>query len=132
MRAIFGEWSFQPGKQASYSNVLIDPLHFDRILGSASTGSRLGVVPDDCKNGAMGNRNLYHFCLAILIFLDITVPLALLAVAIKSQLNNTLTFCPAVAVPAAPVKEEIIVPEKPEEKLAPPPATAISMFIGQA
>ena len=83
----------------------------------------------------MGNRNLYHFCLAILIFLDITVPLALLAVAIKSQLNNTLTFCPTVAVPAvpaAPVKEEIIVPEKPEEKLAPPPATAISMFIGQA
>jgi hypothetical protein len=45
----------------------------------------------------MGNRNLYHFCLAILIFLDITVPLSLAAIIIltrnandKSILNKTL------------------------------------------
>ena len=65
-----------------------------RIIGEESG---FGVVPDDCKNGNMGNRNLYHFCLAILIFLDISVPITVLAILFattnskeKSVLNKTL------------------------------------------
>ena len=84
----------------------------------------------------MGNRNLYHFCLAILILLDIVVPLALLAVAAKTAARTTLTFCP---VPAAPQEApQIAGPEKPApplvvaEKIAPPPAAAQTMFVGQA
>ena len=39
----------------------------------------MGVVPSDCKNGAMGNRNLYHYCVAIIIMMDVLVPIALFA-----------------------------------------------------
>ena len=55
------------------------------------------MVPQACKDGNMGNRNLYHFCLAILIFLDISVPLTLFAIILltlntkeRSFLNKTL------------------------------------------
>lgn len=55
------------------------------------------MIPQACKDGNMDNRNLYHFCLAILIFLDITVPLSLLTILYltanfkeKSILNKTL------------------------------------------
>ena len=69
----------------------------------------MGVVPIACKNGNLGNRNLYHFCLAMLIFLDITVPLGLLAAAAKSQLGSTLMFCP-------------IAPQAPSPQATSPPA----------
>ena len=52
-------------------------LYLGRIIGDESG---LGVIPQACKDGNMGNRNLYHFCLAMLIFLDIMVPLTLLAI----------------------------------------------------
>jgi hypothetical protein len=45
----------------------------------------------------VGNRNLYHFCLAMLIFLDIMVPITLIAIVVlttdfssKSFFNKTL------------------------------------------
>jgi hypothetical protein len=103
-----------------------------RIIGDEYGGSNLGVIPKDCKSGLMGNRNLYHFCLAMLIFLDIIVPLALLAVAVKTALGKTLVFCP---IPPTPAPTPVLKPAPPvivEEKLAPPPTTAVTMFIGQA
>ncbi len=70
-------------------------------------GGGLGVVPDACKEGNMGNRNLYHFCLAILIFLDIMVPLTLLAIAAltikdKRLFNKTLGGASADSNASAP------------------------------
>jgi hypothetical protein len=68
----------------------------------------LGVVPTDCKNGAMGNRNIYHYCIAIIIIMDILVPLAFFGlvaytfdVNAGSVFNKTL-FAPSVAA-AAPL-----------------------------
>jgi len=106
------------------------------IIGDDTTGSRLGVVPQACKDGNMGNRNLYHFCLAMIIFLDITVPLGLLAVAAKSGLSTTLSFCPIVAPPQSPQTKgeapivDVEKAEKPEKPALPPIAT--TMYVGQA
>ncbi len=97
-----------------------------RIIGDETTGSKLGVVPQPCKDGDMGNRNLYHFCLAIIIFLDITVPLALLAAAAKSGLRSTLSFYPIPAAPVEqppPAEKEVHVFEK---------SVATTMYVGQA
>ena len=82
----------------------------------------------------MGNRNLYHFCLAMLIFLDITVPLGLLAAAAKSQLGSTLMFCPIAPQAPSPQATKVdapIVDVEKAEKLA-PPAVATAMYVGQA
>ena len=40
----------------------------------------------------MGNRNLYHFCLAILIFLDIMVPISLVAIIVLTSDFRARTF----------------------------------------
>ncbi len=67
----------------------------------------------------MGNRNLYHFCLAILIFMDITVPLALLAVVVRSSLRTTLSLFPIQISEAA-------------EKQQPATVDDISVLVGKA
>ncbi len=109
----------------------------DRIIGDETTGSKLGVIPQDCKDGKMGNRNLYHFCLAMIIFLDITVPLALLAVAAKSRLGTTLSFLPIVAKtpePSPQASKAPIVDVEKGDKLEKPgqQTVATTMFIGEA
>jgi hypothetical protein len=53
----------------------------------------MGVVPTACKDGNMGNRNLFHFCYVIIIFLDIAVPLALLALAAYTVDIPSMTVC---------------------------------------
>jgi len=110
------------------------------IIGDETTGSKLGVIPQECKDGNMGNRNLYHFCLAILIFMDIAVPLALLAVVLRSSLTSTLALFPNepvkqpaakvndTAAPVASKVDEIVTPTKPE---ATPPADTL-VYVGQA
>ena len=78
-----------------------------RIVGDESA---MGVVPTACKNGAMGNRNLYHFCLVIIIIMDITVPLILCALAgltfdgsNGTILNRTLCLPKSSERPSEPV-----------------------------
>jgi len=107
------------------------------IIGDETTGSKLGVIPQDCKDGKMGNRNLYHFCLAMIIFLDITVPLALLAVAAKSRLGTTLSFLPIEAKtpePSPQASKAPIVDVEKGDKLEKPgqQTVATTMFIGEA
>ncbi len=53
----------------------------------------MGVVPRECKEGNLGNRNLYQFCYVIIIFLDIAVPLALLAIAAFTVDISSSTIC---------------------------------------
>jgi hypothetical protein len=113
----------------------------NRIIGDDNASS-LGVIPQDCKDGNMGNGNLYHFCLAVLIFMDITVPLALIAVVVWSSLTSTLALYPfqEVAVTkAAEVKQaaDVIVPEIPtvskaEDVVTPLPAAETLVYVGQA
>ncbi len=50
------------------------------------------MIPQACKDGNAGNRNLYHFCLAMLIFLDIMVPITLVAIFILTSDFKTKTF----------------------------------------
>ncbi len=95
------------------------------------------MVPQDCKDGINGNRNLYHFCLAILIFMDITVPLALLAVIARSSLTTTLALYPPQEVVVKQPAEVIVVPEKPaatkvEEIITLTPAAESLVYVGQA
>ncbi len=61
-----------------------------RILGDVNA---MGVVPDDCKHGNNGNRNLYHFCYVIIILLDIALPLALLVIAALTVDIPSSTIC---------------------------------------
>jgi len=106
------------------------------IIGDETTGSKLGVVPQDCKDGNMGNRNLYHFCLAILIFMDITVPLALVAVIVRSSLTSTLSLFPA---PIENKQVPMITPPLTTSKQADQPTTETTqsadpslVYVGQA
>mmetsp|Transcript_29740 Transcript_29740/g.78454 ORF Transcript_29740/g.78454 Transcript_29740/m.78454 type:complete len:83 (-) Transcript_29740:262-510(-) len=82
----------------------------------------------------MGNRNLYHFCEAMIIFLDIVVPLGALAVAVRTGLNKTLMFYdrPAVTIPAPEPVPEPHVAEKPAAPVPEIPSQAVNVFIGQA
>ena len=77
----------------------------------------------------MGNRNLYHFCLAVLVLLDVAVPLALLAAAAASGLRAALSFFRASA-PGSPGQA----PDKGRAGPAAfaPPALATNIFIGRA
>lgn len=107
-----------------------------RIIGDETTGSKLGVIPQECKDGNMGNRNLYHFCLAVLIFMDITVPLALLAVMIRSSLTRTLSlfpFKPVVAKQPPVELNDIPAPTtgKADGKLTPAVDPSL-VYVGQA
>mmetsp|Transcript_29746 Transcript_29746/g.78495 ORF Transcript_29746/g.78495 Transcript_29746/m.78495 type:complete len:593 (-) Transcript_29746:262-2040(-) len=104
------------------------------ILGDEKGHSSLGVIPQDCKDGNMGNRNLYHFCEAMIIFLDIVVPLGALAVAVRTGLNKTLMFYdrPAVTIPAPEPVPEPHVAEKPAAPVPEIPSQAVNVFIGQA
>jgi hypothetical protein len=109
-----------------------------RIIGDETKGSKLGVVPQDCKEGRMGNRNLYHFCLAILIFMDISVPLALIAVLLRSSLTSTLSLFPnqpvaEMQVPAKVDEITILTPVKADDTVKPdmPPADSL-VYVGQA
>ena len=76
----------------------------------------------------MGNRNLYHFCLAILIFLDITVPLALLAAAARSGLRSTLSLYPIPAAPLETSAENLKEVHTFDKNVA----TAVTMYVGHA
>jgi hypothetical protein len=62
----------------------------DRIMGDEPA---MGVIPKACKDGNLGNRNLYHFCYVIIIMLDISVPLALCAIAAYTLDISNSTIC---------------------------------------
>jgi len=105
------------------------------ILGDETGHSSLGVIPQDCKSGNMGDRRLYHFCQAMVIILDITFPLALLAAASASGLNKTLAFIdgPAAIAAEAAAKEFRSKPPAPmPTSNARYPHYAETVFIGEA
>ena len=58
---------------------------FDRENGGS------GVVPDACKSGFLGNRNLYHFVYGIVIIEDILFPLLFLYLLARTCLNKTFS-----------------------------------------
>jgi hypothetical protein len=55
--------------------------------------SAMGVIPSDCKQGNMGNRNLYHFCYVIIVILDIAFPLVSCTIAAFTVDVSNFTIC---------------------------------------
>ena len=53
--------------------------------------SMRGMIPDDCKNGGMGDRGFYHFLLAMIIILDVLIPICGAYVIARTFLNRTFT-----------------------------------------
>jgi hypothetical protein len=73
----------------------------------------LGVVPDACKSGNMGNRNLYHFCLVIIIIMDITIPVALcVAAALTADFSSGTVLNRALCLSAATSPSQEAVAER--------------------
>jgi len=110
-----------PALQQTYG-VGVEPM--------SSGFTSFGVVPAACKDGKMGNRNLYHFGLAIIIFLDITVPLCLFAVFARTFLNRTLAF--VMASPASNVPSAVGSDPKADPATMKAMASAENIYIGQA
>jgi len=55
--------------------------------------NNLGKIPDDCKNGLMGNRNLYHFCLSILVIMDVLIPIGMFAAFASTYDEKSRSIC---------------------------------------
>uniref|UniRef100_A0A6T8BZW8 Uncharacterized protein n=1 Tax=Cryptomonas curvata TaxID=233186 RepID=A0A6T8BZW8_9CRYP len=53
--------------------------------------SMRGMIPDDCKNGNMGDRSFYHFLLAMIIILDVLIPICGAYVVGRTFLNRTFS-----------------------------------------
>ena len=50
-----------------------------------------GMIPDDCKYGNMGDRNFYLFLLAMVIILDVLIPITAAYVIARTFLNKTFS-----------------------------------------
>ena len=53
--------------------------------------SMRGMIPDDCKNGNMGDRSFYQFLLAMIIILDVLIPIGGAYVIARTFLNRTFS-----------------------------------------
>lgn len=63
------------------------------IGGTAETyngiTSMRGMIPDECKNGNNGDRSFYQFLLAMVIILDVLIPITGAYVAARTFFNKT-------------------------------------------
>ncbi len=50
-----------------------------------------GMIPEDCKNGDMGDRGFYQFLLAIIIILDVLIPTCGTYVIYRTFLSRTFS-----------------------------------------
>lgn len=54
-----------------------------------SITSMRGMITDDCKNGNSGDNSFYKFLLALVIILDVLIPISSAYLIARTRLNRT-------------------------------------------